>query len=148
MNDFTVTLTEDISLVVLNKAPGDVCFVSSVFELLGNAGVNADMISQAPSQGAAASLAFTVKDTGLPVCLKVIADLREAYPGISSAVSGGNVKVLIAAESMRNTPGAAAEVFRRLAVSGTDIRLITTAETEISLLVAGAEKDKVVEALR
>ena len=48
---------------------------------------------------------------------------------------------------MKNTPGMAARVFSAIAASDADIRLITTSEVEISLLVTEADYDTVLEAI-
>ena len=49
---------------------------------------------------------------------------------------------------MKNTPGIAAQVFRAISGTDADIRLITTSEVEISLLVTEADFDTVLNALQ
>lgn len=143
-----VTVTQEVSLIVLNKAPSDLCFVASVFESLASAGINIDMISQSPPQGTASSLSFTISDADLGKALEIISQLREIYPQLRSAVSSGNYKVLVSSEQMRCEPGVAAKVFRAVATLHTDIRLITTSEIDISLLITQPDCDTVVDAIR
>ena len=48
---------------------------------------------------------------------------------------------------MENTPGIAAKIFRAVAEVNTDIRVISTSEVQISLLVTKADFDAVYEAI-
>ena len=50
--------------------------------------------------------------------------------------------------NMKNTPGIAAQVFGAITGTNADIRLITTSEVEISLLVTEADFDTVLAALQ
>ena len=49
---------------------------------------------------------------------------------------------------MRGTPGVAAKVFQRCPKVKADIRMITTSEVDISLLVVKADADMTVDAIR
>jgi len=50
-------------------------------------------------------------------------------------------------KAIEKSPGMAARVFSAIAASDADIRLITTSEVEISLLVTEADYDTVLEAI-
>ena len=130
-----VTATEDITLVVLQRAPAEMCFVSSIFTLLSEAGINVDMISQTPPQGMSTTLAFTVLDEDLSGTMDIIGRLREAYTDVKPLFSSGNVKISVADDRMRTQPGFASGLFSPLAERNADVRLVTTSETEISVLV-------------
>ena len=67
--------------------------------------------------------------------------------GIKVIVSSVNHKISVYDPQMKNTPGMAARVFSAIAASDADIRLITTSEVEISLLVTEADYDTVLEAI-
>ena len=56
-------------------------------------------------------------------------------------------KISVYDPAMKNTPGMAARVFSAIASSDADIRLITTSEVEISLLVTEADYDTVLTAI-
>lgn len=62
---YNFTFTEDITLVVLDEAPADLCFVASAFEALSVGKINIDMISQSPPKGSSSGLAFTLSDSDL-----------------------------------------------------------------------------------
>ncbi len=125
--------------MILNNAPTDLCFIARLFEKLSAKKVNIDMISQAPSHGDVAELAFSFDERDLTKVLTEIAELRQVYDTISSSVSTGNVKLLVTSEQMRHGHGFASRVFRALAEINADIRLITTSEVDISVLLPEAD---------
>lgn len=145
---YDITVSEECSLVVLDNAPTDLCFVASVFEAMAAADINIDMISQAPPKGAVSGLSFTLPDNDLGKTLEVIAQLREIYSQLKSAVSSGNCKVLVSSEEMREQPGIAARVFKAAAIAHADVRLITTSEIDISLLITQPQVEAVLDAIR
>lgn len=143
----SILLTEDVTLVVLTGAPSDIGFVADVFEALSRAEINVDMISQSPPSGLSASLAFTISGADLTAALREIASLREVHPGIGVGISSDNCKISVSGEALRSMPGIAAKTFRAAASVGTDIRLITTSEIDISMLVTKAAQHMALEAI-
>ena len=136
---YNFTFTEDITLVVLDEAPADLCFVASAFEALSVGKINIDMISQSPPKGSSSGLAFTLSDSDLGAALAAIAKLREIFPKIKISVSSGNTKLLISGDDMKNNYGIAAEVFNAVAATHADVRMITTSEIDISLLITNPD---------
>ena len=136
---YNFTCTEDITLVVLDEAPADLCFVASAFEALSVGKINIDMISQSPPKGSSSGLAFTLSDSDLGAALETIAKLREIFPKIKISVSSGNTKLLISGDDMKNNYGIAAEVFNAVAATHADVRMITTSEIDISLLITNPD---------
>ena len=136
---YNFTFTEDITLVVLDEAPADLCFVASAFEALSVGKINIDMISQSPPKGSSSGLAFTLSDSDLGAALETIAKLREIFPKIKISVNSGNTKLLISGDDMKNNYGIAAEVFNAVAATHADVRMITTSEIDISLLITNPD---------
>ncbi len=117
----------------------DLCFVASAFEALSVGKINIDMISQSPPKGSSSGLAFTLSDSDLGAALETIAKLREIFPKIKISVSSGNTKLLISGDDMKNNYGIAAEVFNAVAATHADVRMITTSEIDISLLITNPD---------
>lgn len=140
---YNFTFTEDITLVVLDEAPADLCFVASAFEALSVGKINIDMISQSPPKGSSSGLAFTLSDSDLGAALETIAKLREIFPKIKISVSSGNTKLLISGDDMKNNYGIAAEVFNAVAATHADVRMITTSEIDISLLITNPDVEMI-----
>ena len=148
---YQISFTHDVTLVVLDEAPADLCFVASAFEALAENKINIDMISQSPPKGISSRLAFTLSDSDLGGALDTIGNLREIFPQIKISVSSGNTKLLISGEQMKNSYGVCGAVFRAAAAAGADVRMITTSEVDISMLIYGIDlkliKDKIDEAI-
>lgn len=134
----TITTCDEITLITLQNCPSDLTFVADVFQKIAEFGVNVDMISLAPTHGAFTSISFTISDNDLGKILVFTSDLHENL-NIKTIVSSGNCKISVYDQSMKNTPGVAAKVFAAAAKSEADIRIITTSEVDISLLVTAAD---------
>ena len=135
----TITVSDDITLITLQNIPADINFIAEVFEKTASMGVDVDMISLSHVQSSRTSLSFTIKDDDLVKILSYTSKLDDG--SVKSIVSSGNCKISINDPQMENCPGVAAKVFGRAAQSGTDIRLITTSEAQISLLVTKSDFD-------
>lgn len=143
----TVTTDNDITLVTLQNCPPELSFVADVFRKIGQLGVNVDMISLTPSQGSNTSVSFTIADIDLDKILSFTAELRDTVK-IKAIVSSGNCKISVYDAHMVNAPGLAAQVFSAAASAGADIRIITTSEVDISLLVTAADAPETLKALQ
>lgn len=148
MSSSTVISTvDDITLVTLEGYPADVDAIARIFDSIGQYNINIDMISMAPIRGALTGLSFTISDSDLVDILSFVADLKKKM-SIKVIVSSLNHKISVYDPAMKNTPGIAAKVFRAMSGTNADIRLITTSEVEISLLVTEADYDTVHNALK
>ncbi|HEX2985946.1 MAG TPA: ACT domain-containing protein [Caproiciproducens sp.] len=134
----TITTVNDITLITLQNCPADLKFIANVFSRIAGFGVDVDMISHAPTQGAFTSVSFTISDNDLGKVLAFTSELHEQSK-IKTIVSSGNCKISVYDQGMKNSPGVAAEVFAAAAKADTDIRIITTSEVDISLLVTAAD---------
>ncbi len=139
----TITATEDVALVTLRRSPADIRFIAHVFSEIAKRGVNVDMISQTTPVEDRINLSFTVPDSRLDAILDVCAALRKETPELKTDISSGNCKLSLSGDAMRSLPGVASKVFDTLADSGADIRIITTSEVDISILITKAEYETV-----
>ncbi len=135
----TITVSDDITLVTLQNIPADIEFITEVFEKIASMGVDVDMISLSPVQSSMTGLSFTIKDEELVKILSYTSKLNNGT--IKPIVSSGNCKISISDSDMEDNPGVAAKVFRKVSEVHTDIRLITTSESQISLLVTKSDSD-------
>ena len=144
----SITLKEDVTLISLQDSPADISLVARVFQMISDAGIDVDMISQTPPHGSMPSLSFTVSGEDFGKILKISTQLRELNPELKLNVSSGNCKISVSGEEMRGTPGVAAKVFAAVSGVGADIRMITTSEVDISLLVVKADADATMKAIQ
>lgn len=143
----TITTTSDMTLITLQNCPSELNFTAEVFRRIAGAGVDVDMISLAPTRGAYTSVSFTISDNDLDKILSFTSELREKGK-ISAVVSSGNCKISIYDAGMKNNPGVAAQVFAAASAASSDIRIITTSEVDISLLVTAADFQETLNALQ
>ena len=142
----TITVSDDITLVILQNIPADMGFVTEVFESIAGLGIDVDMISLNPAQSSRTSLSFTISDDDLVKTLSYTSKLNDGK--IKPIVSSGNCKISVYDAGMENCPGVAAKVFGKAASVKTDILLITTSEAQISLLVTKSDFDSAYTAIQ
>ena len=143
----TITTSSDITLVTLQGCLSELKFISNVFERIGILGVDVDMISLAPTQGAYTSVSFTISDNDLDKIFNFTSELHDSAK-IKVIVSSGNSKISVYDPNMKNAPGFAAQVFSAAASVNADVRIITTSEVDISILVTAADFQETLKALQ
>ena len=140
-----ITVDSDITLVTLHNAPSDMEFVATVFEDIAVLGIDIDMIALSPVQGTTTSISFTIQDDDLMKLLSYTSKLKSR--NIKPIVSSGNSIISIYDENMVNNPGVAGKIFRAIANAKTDIRIITTSQVQVSVLVTDAVFEQAYSAL-
>jgi len=138
-----ISTCDDVALITLRNSPSDMKFMSKVFKIISQRGINVDMISQTAPLGGRINLSFTVSGEDLGSVLELFAVLRSENPELKTDISSGNCKISIYGEAMRDMPGIAANTFDIIAGLGIDVRLITTSEIDISILVPKSDFDAV-----
>ena len=145
----TITTTDGITLITMPNVPADIDFVARIFENIASLEINVDMISLTPPQGSNIDLSFTISDDDLGKLLAYNAERRsKGESSIQPVVSSGNCQISVCDKAMETTPGMAAKVFRAAAKASADIRIITTSEVQITLLVTQADFDAVYEEIK
>lgn len=144
---YNVSMTENVTLISLNDSPSDIGVTAKIFEFLSEGGIDVDMISQIPPHASTPCLSFTVKDDDLGKVFAVASRLREFLPEVKLGISSGNSKISVFSAEMKDCPGVAAKAFKALAESNVDVRMITTSEADISVLVYSHDGAVVYDAL-
>lgn len=143
-----IFITEDVTLFSICDSPADISHIAEVFKMIADAGIDVDMISQFPLSGSNSGFSFTVSDKDFVAVLSIASEIRNKSPKTKINVSSGNTKITVSGELMRGTPGVSAGVFKAAASVDADVRMITTSEIEISMLVVNSDVDDVVEAIK
>jgi aspartate kinase len=142
-----ITTCDDVALITLRNSPAEMSFISKVFMMIAEKGINVDMISQTAPLGGRINLSFTVSSENLGGILELFAVLRNEIPELKSDISDGNCKISIFGELMREIPGVAAKTFDTISALGADVRLITTSEVDISILIPKSDFETVLDGL-
>ena len=114
-----------------------------IFDRIGKAGIDLDMISTDLSINDTMFIGFTVEDADLPKLLPLIKSDSISTPKINC----GNVKFILKSQDMVNCPGFSAKVFNALKNVGCIPILVTTGVDEISLVVADSSSADAANAL-
>ena len=134
--NFNTKFTDSVALVTLNNIKSDVNSLLKVFSIVSNENICIDMISQTAPLNNAVNLSFTVDDADTAKIIAVIYKFKEVFANLTTQIISSNTKVLITSELMRTEAGIATKVFSLLAKENIPVLLITTSETEISLLIS------------
>ena len=145
-------LQDGQAVLALAHVPDRPGVAADLFEALGAAGLNVDLIvqssheaaSNAPASNEAAGnkeasndIAFTVADAELEaargICEALLASLQADGATLSS--EAGMAKISIAGAGIMGRPGMAARLFDTLARLGINLRLIATSEVKVSCVV-------------
>lgn len=133
-----------ISIIGVPDRPG---LAFKIFSKLAGKNINVDIILQSIGRNGTKDISFTVEAKQLEDALNLLTPSVENW-GASQIVSDDNVtKVSIVGAGMETHPGVAADMFEALYSHGINIRMISTSEIKISVLIDKAEGDRAVEAI-
>lgn len=127
-----------ISLIGLKDEPG-VAF--SVFNALAKKGVNVDMILQSIGRDNTKDISFTIPQTELQTALDVLNSPQD-FTAKKVSYRENVAKVSVVGAGMVSNPGVAAKVFEAMYNANVNIKMISTSEISISVLVNEEDADR------
>jgi aspartate kinase len=133
-----------VTLVAVPDRPG---VARSVFEPLGEAGINVDMIVQNVGHAGATDLSFTVPRLELARAKRLLGAVVRELGAQEMTTDDTVAKVSIVGAGIQNAPGYAARMFGALADAGINIEMISTSEIRITCIIAEAQLEQAAEAL-
>ena len=121
-----------IALIGLKNEPG---IAFKVFDLLAKKNINVDMILQSIGRDDTKDISFTVDQGQAKEAVEVLKDSQERLT-FQKLVEEENVaKLSIVGAGMQSNAGVAARMFEALADVGVNIRMISTSEIRITVLI-------------
>ena len=120
------------------------------YQILGpiaDANIDVDMIIQNVGHDGATDFSFTVVRADLAKAVKVLEGVQSHIGARSIETDGAMCKVSIVGVGMRSHPGVASQMFRTLAEEGINIRMISTSEIKISVVIDDKYLELAVRAL-
>jgi aspartate kinase len=133
-----------VSLVGLPDQPG---VMSHLFSALSTAKIPVDMVVQNIARAGTASVSFTVAEDDLAAALRVAESSREQLRAERIEHTTGLSKVSVVGHGMLTHTGVAARMFQVLAACEINIRVVTTSEIKISVLIDREHCSKAVNAV-
>jgi len=144
MSEFPVcgcALAADEARLVLEGVPDRPGISHRVFSALAGANIAVDMIAQSVGTGGKAAIGFTVLNSDLEKTKKTLAPLATELGAVLNE-SGKVSKVSVVGAGMRALSGVAEKMFLALSADGVNLKMITTGDIKISVLV---EEDALAE---
>jgi len=127
-------LAADEARIVLESVPDRPGVSHKIFSALASANIAVDMIAQSVGDAGKATIGFTVLNADLekttktlkPIVAELEATLQEA---------GKVSKVSVVGAGMRAISGVAVKMFQALAAEGINLKMVTTGDIKISVLI-------------
>jgi len=136
--------TARIAVIGLEDQPG-VAF--KLFNHLARHNINVDIILQSVGRDGTKDISFTVKEDDLDEAVATIERHRESIKYQKLDVEKGVAKVSIVGAGMMSNAGVAAKMFEALYDVGVNIKMISTSEIRVTVLIDEAYVEKVLNAV-
>lgn len=136
--------TARIAVIGLEDQPG-VAF--KLFNHLARHNINVDIILQSIGRDGTKDISFTVKEDDLDEAVATIERHRESIKYQKLDIEKGVAKVSIVGAGMMTNAGVAAKMFEALYDVGVNIKMISTSEIRVTVLIDEAHVEKAVNAV-
>ena len=133
-----------IALVGLKDEPG-VAF--KIFRDMAKAKINVDIILQSIGRDSTKDISFTVAQSDVDAAVKTLMENRDAIGFQNLSMDDTVCKLSIVGAGMINSPGIAAMMFEALYDAKVNIRMISTSEIKVSVLIDEADSDIAMKAV-
>lgn len=131
--------TARISVMGVKNEPG---IAFKLFQHLARHNINVDIILQSVGRHGTKDIAFTVARTDLEEALEIIKRHMDSLGAQTLESEGKVAKLSIIGAGMTSNPGVAAKMFEALASVGVNIKMISTSEIRITVLIDEADVER------
>jgi len=119
----------------------------TIFDSVGAAEINVDMIVQSVGKDEKATISFTVSKTDLHEALKIVQKVGKELGATEVAADENVAKVSVVGVGMRSHSGVAARMFKALADEDINIQMISTSEIKLSCVIYEKDIESAVKAI-
>jgi aspartate kinase len=137
----------DVARITIVGVPDRPGIAAALFQPLGDAAINVDVIVQNVSHHGVTDLSFTVSRNDLRKALRTIEPIARELGATEVTYDADLAKVSIVGAGIQTTPGYAGRMFKTLADQNINIISITTSEIRITCLIKESEVERAVRAL-
>ncbi len=109
--------------------------LSSIFTTLANNHINVDIIVQSIVDGVRPAVSFSIKKESLAEAITVLETNKEVLGFTFADFEVGLAKVSIVGSGMVSNPGVAAQMFDRLRKENIPVKMVSTSEIKVSVVV-------------
>ncbi len=142
-----VTKDTDVAVVSILDAPDIPGIAFKVFSLVASQDINVDIILQSSGREGNKDIIFTVPAGDAESVRTLLAKNLSRIGGRDVVVDSDVAKVSIVGAGMQSHSGVASRMFEKLYESNINIRMVSTSEIKISVLIDTDEADRAVAAV-
>lgn len=142
-----VAKDDNVAVVSIKGVPDVPGMSFKVFSLLAQRNINVDIILQSSGTEGTKDLVFTVRLTDAESAVSVLEDHKSRFGGGEIAVDKTCAKVSVVGAGMQSHPGVASTMFEALSGQNINIRMISTSEIKISVIIDKNDADRAVSAI-
>ncbi|MGO1058908.1 aspartate kinase [Planococcus sp. FY231025] len=121
--------------------------LANIFTKLAENHIDVDIIVQSITDEFPPSVSFSIKEDSLAETRRVLNDNQESIGFVSANYEVGLSKVSIVGSGMVSNPGVAAQMFDILRKEGIPVKMVSTSEIKVSVVVPETEMKKSANAL-
>ncbi len=136
--------TARIAVIGLKDEPG---IAFKVFNLMAKHGISVDIILQSIGRDGTKDISFTVAKTELKDALAVLEDNKDSITAQRIEADDKVAKVSVVGAGMQTNTGVASGMFEALYNVGVNIRMISTSDIRITVLINEEDVDKATRAV-
>jgi len=133
--------------ITMRGVPDRPGVAAAIFGEIARCGINVDMIVQNVSAAGRTDVSFTVLRTDVPAARRVAQGLCDKMGAGGVEVDEDIAKVSVVGLGMRSHTGVAERMFHTLAEAQINIRMISTSEIKISVVIDGADGERALRAV-
>lgn len=133
-----------IALIGVENTPG---IAFKIFDLLAQANVNVDVILQSIGRDNKKDISFTVESKDAQIAEDLLMKNQKRLTIQEIKVEEDIAKVSIVGAGMQSNAGVAAKMFEALYNCGVNIRMISTSEIKVTVLIGEDEVEKAIKAV-
>ncbi len=130
-----VAKDEDVARIAVIGLPDTPGIAFKIFSLLAQKKINVDIILQSIGRHNTKDISFTVPMSDKDAALELLNEKREIFGAERIEADDNVVKVSIVGAGMQSNPGVAAKMFEALFEANINIKMISTSEIKISVLL-------------
>ncbi len=137
----------EVTAVTLTDVPDVPGINFKIFSLVSQHKINVDIILQASGRGGNMDVIFTVPQGDADVVKELLEENLALFQAGGVSIDNTLAKVSIVGAGMQSHFGVAARMFEALADSNINIRMVSTSEIKISVLIQKEDADRAVQAI-
>ena len=141
-----VTKDKDVALVSVLGVQDNPGVAFKLFSKLSQKNINVDIILQSFGRNNTKDIVFTVSKDNGPVAVELLSDLS-VLEDAKIVCNTDVAKVSIVGAGMESHPGTASKMFEALYERGINIKMISTSEIKISVIIDADDADRAVSAV-